>query len=89
MLEPRLVAFEGFVWQRGFFGLDGVEGANAVAAKTPIKAGACGLGAKKFAGDGQQAVQGQKQSLAQFEHDLFLCWCERDLKPVRGVRSVM
>lgn len=86
---PRLVAFEGFVRLRGLFGLERVEVTNAVAAKTPIKARACGLGAKKFAGDGQQVVQGQKQGLAQFDHDVFLCRCERGLKPVRGVRCVM
>ena len=87
--EPRLVAFEGFVGQRGFFGLEGVEVANAVAAKTPIKARACGLRAKKLAGDGQQVVQGQKQRLSQFDHDLFLCGCERGLQPLRGVGRVM
>lgn len=87
--EPRFVAFEGFVRLSWLFGLERVEVANAVAAKTPIKARACGLGAKKFAGDGQQVVQGQEQGLAQFDHDLFLCRCERSLKPVRSVRSVM
>jgi hypothetical protein len=87
--EPWLVAFEGFVGLRGFFGLEGVEVANAIAAKTPIKTRACGLGAKKFAGDSQQVVQGQKQGLAKFDHDLFLCRCERGLKPVRSVQSVM
>lgn len=89
MDEPRFVAFEGFVGLRGLFGLEGVEVAHAVATKTPIQARACGLGAKKFAGDGQQVVQGQKQGLSQFDHDLFLCRCERGLKPLRGVRRVM
>ena len=68
---------------------EGVEVAHAMAAKTPVKARACGLRAKKFAGDGQQIIQGQQQHLSQFDHDLFLCRCERGLKPVRGVRSVM
>ena len=87
--KPRLVAFEGCVGLRRLFWLEGIEVANAVAAKTPIKARACGLGAKKFTGDGQQVVQRQKKRLSKFDHDLFLCRCERSLKPVRGVRSVM
>ncbi len=87
--EPRLVAFEGFVGLLGFFGLEGVEVANAVAAKTPIKARACGLRAKKLAGDGQQVVQGQKQRLSQFDHDLFLRKCECRLQPVGGMRGIL
>jgi len=87
--EPRLVAFKGFVGQRGFFGLEGVEVANAVAEKTPIKARANGLGAKKFVGDGQQILQGQRQHLSDFNHDLFLRECKRGLKPLWGVGRVI
>ena len=57
--EPRLVAFEGFVGQRGFFGLEGV-GANAVATQATSKTRACGLGANKLARDGQQIIKGRQ-----------------------------
>ena len=87
--EPRLVAFKGFVRRSGLFGLERVEVANAVAAKTPIKARACGLGAKKLAGDGQQIIQGQQQHLSEFDHDLFLCGCERGLQALWSVGCVM
>ena len=87
--EPRRVAFEGFVGLRRLFGLEVVEVANAVAAKTPIKARACSLRAKKLAGDGQQVVQGQQQHLSEFDHDLFLCGGQRGLQSLRGVGRVM
>ena len=74
---------------RGFFGLERVQVANAVAAKTPVKAGATRLRAQEFAGHGQQVVLGQQQHLSEFDHDLFLCGRECGLKPVRGVQSVL
>ncbi len=86
--EHRIIAFKGFVWQSGFFGREGVEVANAVAV-TPIEARACGIGAKKVEGDGQQVVPEQKQRISQFDHDFFLCRSKRDLKSVRGVRGLM
>ena len=87
--EPRLVAFEGFVGLRGLFGLERVEVAHAVAAKTPIKARACGLRAKEFSRDGQQVVQGQQQHFSELDHNLFLRGCERGLQPLRGVGCIM
>ena len=87
--EPRLVAFEGFVRLSGLFGLERIEVANAVATQATIKTRARGLRAKKLAGDGQQIIQGQKQRLSEFDHDLFLSGCERGLKPLRGVGRVM
>jgi len=87
--KPRLVAFESFVRLSGFFGLERIEVANAVATQATIKTRACGLGAQKLAGDGQQIIQGQQQHLSEFDHDLFLRGCERGLQPLRGVRCVM
>jgi hypothetical protein len=45
----------------GFFGLERIEVANAVATQATVQTRACGLGAQKLAGDGQQVVQGQQQ----------------------------
>ena len=73
----------------GLFGLERIEVANAVATQATIKTRARGLRAKKLAGDGQQIIQGQKQRLSEFDHDLFLSGCERGLKPLRGVGRVM
>ena len=87
--KPRLVDLEGFVGLRRFFWFEGVEVAHAVTAKTPIKARASGLRAKKFASDGQQIIQRQKKRLSKFDHDLFLSGCERGLQPLRGVGRVM
>ena len=89
MDEPRLVAFEGFVQERRFFGLEGVEVSNGMAAKTPIMDLACGLRAKNFVGDGQQVVQWQKQCLSQLDNDFLLSGCERGLQSLRGTGSVM
>lgn len=74
---------------RGLFGLERVEVANAVATQATVQTRACGLGAKKLAGDGQQIIQGQQQRLSEFDHDLFLCGCERGLQPLRGVGRIM
>ena len=87
--EPRLIAFEGFMRLSGLFGPERVEVANAVATQATVQTRACGLGAKKLAGDGQQIIQGQQQRLSEFDHDLFLRRCERGLKLVRGVGRVM
>jgi hypothetical protein len=87
--EPRLVAFEGFMRLSGLFGLERVEVANVVEKQATVQTRACGLGAKKLAGDGQQIIQGQQQRLSEFDHDLFLCGCERSLQPLRGVGRVM
>lgn len=57
--EARLVAFEGFVGLRRLFGLECVEVAHAVAAKTPVKTRARRLRTKELSGNGQQVVQGQ------------------------------
>lgn len=52
MNKPRLVAFEGFVGLRRFFGLECIEVANAVATQATVQTRASGLVAKKLAGDG-------------------------------------
>jgi hypothetical protein len=87
--EHRLVAFEGFVRRSGLFGLERVEVTNAVVAKTPIKARACGLRAMKLAGDGQQIIQEQQQQHFEFDHDFFMCGYERGLQPLQGVGRIM
>jgi len=86
--EPRLVAFEGFVWLSGFFGLERVEVANAVAAQAAIQPRAGGLVTNEFTSDRQQVIQGQQQHLAQFHDDGLLRLCQRRLKPVRCVRGI-
>jgi len=85
MDEPRLVAFEGFVGLRGIFGLERVKVAYAVAAKTPIKARARGLRAKKLAGDGQQMIQRQKKRLS----ETTICSCAGVSVDFGGVGRMM
>jgi len=73
----------------GFFGLESVKVANAVAAKTPIKARACGMKANELTGDGKQIVQGQEQCFSEFNHNDFLRRTEGCLKAVRRVRGIL